>query len=140
VDGRWSPSAISATNCVTAPFCGSTCGEIREKARQSRRRKRPGDRWCFAKVAADHHPVSVDPVLLLRPLATCLVLQGGQIMRRHLSDVFRDDRGATAIEYGMIAALIAVAIMLALTFAGANLSSTFDSIGDALRTVQHHDD
>jgi pilus assembly protein Flp/PilA len=60
-------------------------------------------------------------------------------MRMQLSDAFRDDEGATAIEYGMIAALIAVTIILALTFTGQNLSSTFASIGDALRAV-HHDD
>ena len=61
-------------------------------------------------------------------------------MRMHLSDVFRDEYGATAIEYGMIAALIAVAIILVLTFAGQNLSSTFASIGDALQAVRHHED
>ncbi|HEX9491330.1 MAG TPA: Flp family type IVb pilin [Stellaceae bacterium] len=58
-------------------------------------------------------------------------------MRMHLSDVFRDDNGVTAIEYGMIAALIAVAIIFALTFTGQNLSSTFASIGNALRGVVH---
>jgi pilus assembly protein Flp/PilA len=59
-------------------------------------------------------------------------------MRVYLSDVFRDDYGATAIEYGMIAALIAVAIIFVLTLTGQNLSSTFASIGDALRGVAQH--
>ena len=61
-------------------------------------------------------------------------------MRMHLSDAFRDDQGATAIEYGMIAALIAVTIILALTFTGQNLNDTFASIGDALKAAHHHDD
>jgi pilus assembly protein Flp/PilA len=40
----------------------------------------------------------------------------------------KDESGATAIEYGLIAALIAVAIVTALTALGGQLSSTFDSI------------
>lgn len=40
--------------------------------------------------------------------------------------------GATAIEYGLIAALVSVAIITAVTTMGGNLSSTFDSIATAL--------
>ena len=40
-----------------------------------------------------------------------------------------DERGATAIEYGLIAALIAVVIITAVTRLGANVSSTFTRIG-----------
>jgi pilus assembly protein Flp/PilA len=40
----------------------------------------------------------------------------------------KNESGATAIEYGLIAALIAVAIVAALTALGGQLSTTFDSI------------
>ena len=40
----------------------------------------------------------------------------------------RDESGATAIEYGLIAALIAVVIITAVTSVGTNLSGTFNTI------------
>ena len=43
-----------------------------------------------------------------------------------------DESGATAIEYGLIAALIAVAIIAAATTTGGNLATTFGNIGSAL--------
>jgi pilus assembly protein Flp/PilA len=46
-------------------------------------------------------------------------------MRKLISNVFGDRAGATAIEYGLIAALIAVAIVTAVTTLGTNLSGTF---------------
>ena len=43
-----------------------------------------------------------------------------------------DDSGATAIEYGLIAGLIAVVIITAITTLGVNLTNTFTKIGNAL--------
>lgn len=43
----------------------------------------------------------------------------------------QDEAGATAIEYGLIAALIAVVIITALATVGTNLSSTFNSVATA---------
>lgn len=43
-----------------------------------------------------------------------------------------DESGATAIEYGLIAALIAVVIIAAVTSVGTQLKSTFDNIKSAL--------
>ncbi len=43
-----------------------------------------------------------------------------------------DDAGATAIEYGLIAALIAVVIVAAVTTVGTNLTTTFNSVASAL--------
>jgi pilus assembly protein Flp/PilA len=48
------------------------------------------------------------------------------------SGVLRDDSGATAIEYGLITALIAVVIISAVTAAGTSLSATFSSVATAL--------
>ena len=46
-----------------------------------------------------------------------------------------DEAGATAIEYGLIAALIAVAAITALTSLGGNLSTTFQTTSDAMSTT-----
>jgi pilus assembly protein Flp/PilA len=43
-----------------------------------------------------------------------------------------DQSGVTAIEYGLIAALIAVVIIVAVTTVGTDLTATFTSIGTAL--------
>jgi len=40
----------------------------------------------------------------------------------------RDESGATAIEYGLIAALIAVAIIAAVELVGTNLTTTFNTV------------
>ncbi|HTP75969.1 MAG TPA: Flp family type IVb pilin [Rhizomicrobium sp.] len=40
----------------------------------------------------------------------------------------RDESGATAIEYGLIAALIAVVIIGAVTAVGTSLSATFQTV------------
>jgi len=49
-----------------------------------------------------------------------------------LTRFLRDEEGATAIEYGLIAALISVAIIAALTSLGDGLNSTFGSITSKL--------
>jgi len=46
-----------------------------------------------------------------------------------------DDSGATAIEYGLIAALISVAIIAAATTLGSRLSATFGRISNTLQTA-----
>jgi pilus assembly protein Flp/PilA len=45
---------------------------------------------------------------------------------------FNDQSGVTAIEYGLIAALIAVAIIVAVTAVGTDLNATFLAIGSGL--------
>jgi pilus assembly protein Flp/PilA len=49
-------------------------------------------------------------------------------MKTLFNRFIKDESGATAIEYGLIAALIAVAIITALTALGTSLSSTFDTV------------
>ena len=49
-----------------------------------------------------------------------------------LTKLFHDDSGATAIEYGLIAALISVAIISAVTLVGTNLSATFQKVATDL--------
>lgn len=45
----------------------------------------------------------------------------------------REDSGATAIEYGLIAAGISVAIITVVQSLGSNLNTTFTSVSNALR-------
>jgi pilus assembly protein Flp/PilA len=40
----------------------------------------------------------------------------------------RDQRGATAVEYGIMVSLVAVAIILAVTFLGSGLTKTFNEV------------
>ena len=49
-----------------------------------------------------------------------------------LKKFLRDESGATAIEYGLIAALISVVIITAVTTVGGNLKTTFNSVVTAL--------
>jgi pilus assembly protein Flp/PilA len=53
-------------------------------------------------------------------------------MGKYLNNLLRDDRGATAIEYGLIAALIAVAIISAATAVGGSLSTTFSNVASSI--------
>jgi pilus assembly protein Flp/PilA len=54
-------------------------------------------------------------------------------MRRRLIAFFNDQSGATAIEYGLIASGIAVAIIAVLKGTGTNLKTTFGSVSTALK-------
>lgn len=54
-------------------------------------------------------------------------------MRNLISNLVKDESGATAIEYGLIAGLISVVIITAVTAVGANLSSKFQTVAAALQ-------
>jgi pilus assembly protein Flp/PilA len=49
-----------------------------------------------------------------------------------LKRMLRDESGATAIEYGLIAALIAVAAIAAFTLVGTSLSAIFNTVATKL--------
>ena len=49
--------------------------------------------------------------------------------------LIKNEEGATAIEYGLIAALIAVACIAALQTVGSQLSTTFSHVGSSLSTA-----
>lgn len=48
----------------------------------------------------------------------------------------QDESGATAIEYGLIAALISVGIIVAVSLLGNNLATIFNNINNGLATTQ----
>lgn len=54
-------------------------------------------------------------------------------MTKAIARFVKDESGATAIEYGLIAALIAVAIIGAVTAVGTNLSTKFTSIASSIK-------
>ena len=54
-------------------------------------------------------------------------------MKAMLATFLRDETGATAIEYGLIACGIAIAIIAALNGLGTALSSVFTSVGTSLK-------
>ena len=53
-------------------------------------------------------------------------------MKKFISKFMSDESGATAIEYGLIAALIAVIIIGAVTALGANISTQFTKVATAI--------
>jgi pilus assembly protein Flp/PilA len=52
---------------------------------------------------------------------------------RMLRRFWNDESGATAIEYGLIASLIAVAAITAMTTVGTKLSGTFSNVSSKLK-------
>lgn len=54
-------------------------------------------------------------------------------MKNLVSKFLVDESGATAIEYGLIAAGIAVVIIAAVQLIGSNLSATFQTVASAVQ-------
>jgi pilus assembly protein Flp/PilA len=50
-----------------------------------------------------------------------------------LKDIIRDEQGATAIEYGLIAALIAVAAIVGMQSVGTRLQGTFNNVSAKMK-------
>jgi pilus assembly protein Flp/PilA len=66
--------------------------------------------------------------------ATRVLSRRGSVkMRRNLVAFLRDESGATAIEYGLIATGIALAIIPVITGVGSHLKSTFQAISTAVK-------
>jgi pilus assembly protein Flp/PilA len=53
-------------------------------------------------------------------------------MMKAIREFFRDETAATAIEYGLIAALISVAAVTVLSTVGSNLTGTFSTVARKL--------
>lgn len=53
-------------------------------------------------------------------------------MRALFAKLINDESGVTAVEYGLIAALIAVAAVSMMGIVGTNLSSTFSKVANKL--------
>jgi pilus assembly protein Flp/PilA len=55
-------------------------------------------------------------------------------MRQMIRRFLKDEAGATAIEYGLIAALISIAAIAAMTNVGNNLKTIFNDVANNLNT------
>jgi pilus assembly protein Flp/PilA len=53
-------------------------------------------------------------------------------MRAFVTKLIRDEEGVTAIEYGLIAALIAIAAISMMALVGTNLTNTFSAVANKL--------
>jgi len=58
--------------------------------------------------------------------------RGGEKEEKMLKRFFLDEAGASAVEYGLLVALIAVVIIGAVTTLGTNLSSKFNSVATTI--------
>jgi pilus assembly protein Flp/PilA len=56
-------------------------------------------------------------------------------MRNTVARFVKDESGATAIEYGLIAALIAVGIITAAKLLGSQISATFNTVAAAMQSA-----
>jgi pilus assembly protein Flp/PilA len=56
-------------------------------------------------------------------------------MKTLFNRFINDESGATAIEYGLIAALLAVAIIASVRLVGTELTSTFNTVQTELSTA-----
>ncbi len=56
-------------------------------------------------------------------------------MKKHIGEFVRDESGATAIEYGLIAALIGVGIIVVLQNVRGQLQSTFTKVQTELKNA-----
>ena len=63
------------------------------------------------------------------------LLDGDLTMTNLIKNFWNDEEGATAIEYGLIAGLIAVGIIASLTILAEDLSTFFEGIAKKLPTV-----
>ncbi len=54
-------------------------------------------------------------------------------MITHLKTLWHDDEAASAVEYGLLVALIAAVIIVAVTAIGTNMSAKFTTVGTALK-------
>ena len=53
-------------------------------------------------------------------------------MKQLISRFLKDEDGATAIEYGLIAALVALAIIAGATKLGTQIGTTFNTVGNSM--------
>ncbi|MCX6433896.1 MAG: Flp family type IVb pilin [Actinobacteria bacterium] len=63
-----------------------------------------------------------------------LAIKAHMLMLQKKSEIMESrDRGATAVEYGLIVALIAVVIIVAVTLLGSNLSGIFNKVASSVK-------
>ncbi len=72
----------------------------------------------------------------MAPLPGVFAFKGGVSRFTLIKDLMKDESGATAIEYGLIAALVSVAAIAALQALGGSLQNMFNTVATALDDAQ----
>jgi len=86
-------------------------------------------RLCGTRRSAKLYKASVPSA---EALCVSPFFSGGFTLLNLMKSLWRGDEGVTAIEYGLLAALIAVAIITAATLVGTNLAGMFTYIAGLL--------
>jgi pilus assembly protein Flp/PilA len=60
------------------------------------------------------------------------IFKGRKNSMERFKKFFRDEEGATAVEYGLMVALIAIVIIAAVSLLGTNLSDVFQTVADTV--------
>ena len=76
-------------------------------------------------------PLRKPAAVFERPLSSG-IRQAGGALRRAVIRPLKDERGVTAIEYTMVAALIALAIVVFVTQIGGFVKTSFESVASSL--------
>jgi pilus assembly protein Flp/PilA len=63
------------------------------------------------------------------------IIREGEKKMERIKNFFKDESGASAVEYGLLVSLISVVIILAVTALGNNLKAVFTNTSDALVTT-----
>jgi pilus assembly protein Flp/PilA len=63
------------------------------------------------------------------------IIREGEKKMERIKNFFKDESGASAVEYGLLVSLIAVVIIGAVTVLGGNLSTTFNTAAAQLGTA-----
>jgi pilus assembly protein Flp/PilA len=72
---------------------------------------------------------------LANPGRSFLFARGDKTMSKFVTRFLKDESGATAIEYGLIAALVAVVLVTSLGLMGKSLIATFTKVQTSLDTA-----
>ncbi|MGV8954551.1 MAG: Flp family type IVb pilin [Cypionkella sp.] len=86
------------------------------------------DRICFATM----EEVAETPFLRNSPPWKGTEMLSRLVKLQLKAAALRDDRGATAVEYGLMVALIAIVIIVAVTLLGTNLNSLFGRVASSV--------
>ena len=63
------------------------------------------------------------------------MIEAVEYLRIRLAGMAKTERGASAVEYGLLVSLIAIAIIVAVTTLGTKLSTLFTTTGNGLKTT-----
>jgi pilus assembly protein Flp/PilA len=126
---------MAANSSIKFGCPSNSAGELRKKPPEGRQLAGPTTK-CSTEAGypggKNEERTTMNSVMDTITLACAKVAFVKMDMEKKLQTAWRDDRGVTAIEYGLIAALIAVVIIGAVTLVGEELQTTFTTISTKL--------